>query len=274
MGLNVDDVIAELDPAERRQVEKMAADEQRREPHRVEPLERGVLERSVEKIEAVDIDPRSHHRTSPQKEQGPLRVERPLSRQHAAWRVSCPQSNAEPSKAIQDYAPGPCVQCSASGTTGFRRWGVPGDACPAILRCPVVPAERHRAGRLVDAIMAAWSWAKGLPASTASSCFASRPASARSSSRSGTDGGTVQRRALGRISRTNSMVSPYCVNTIVCSYQRSASRPWIRTPIHDRWPPGAPYAARCAAASARAGSPVTAWRRYGRLSSTRVMLRP
>ena len=29
-------------------------------------------------------------------------------------------------------------------------------------------------------------------------------------------------------------MSPYCVNTIVCSYQRSAGRPWIRTPIHDR----------------------------------------
>ena len=30
------------------------------------------------------------------------------------------------------------------------------------------------------------------------------------------------------------MVSPYCVNTIVCSYQQSAGRPRIRTPIHDR----------------------------------------
>ena len=60
------------------------------------------------------------------------------------------------------------------------------------------------------------------------------------------------------------MASPYCVNTIVCSYQRSAGRPWIRTPIHDRWSPGARYPARCAAASARAGSPVTAWRRYSR----------
>ena len=41
-----------------------------RKPHRVEPLERGAFQSSVEEAESGDIDPRSHCR--------------PLSRQHAA----------------------------------------------------------------------------------------------------------------------------------------------------------------------------------------------
>ena len=42
-----------------------------RKPHRVEPLERGAFQSSVEEAESGDIDPRSHYR--PWNKQGPFR---------------------------------------------------------------------------------------------------------------------------------------------------------------------------------------------------------
>ena len=48
-----------------------ARNQKRGQAHGIEPLERRTLQGSVEEIEAVDIDPRSHHR--PRTKQGPLR---------------------------------------------------------------------------------------------------------------------------------------------------------------------------------------------------------